>query len=180
LATNEQLIKAKLKIYLVVTGGGSGVIPRILTEGGASSFLVGAEVPYSGKAVFDFLGVSKIDKYCSEDVARQLAVKASDKCRRLADWPKAKLGQNSMYEYAKDEDCWGVSCSAALAKEGERKDRLNVAYIAAHGYRGTFSDTVKFSHDWDFREWKIVREEQENELASYIIMFLNNLLNIHD
>lgn len=178
MATNQQIIDSGAKIYLVVTGGGSEVIPKILTQGGASKFLAGAEVPYSGKAVLNFLGVNKVDKFCSEDIARQLAVKAAEKCRLLTDWPKLREGKATSYEYSRNEDCWGVACSAALAKQGERKDRINHAFVAAHSYKGTFSDTVKFSHDWEPTEWEKQRNSQEKELALYIIMFLNNLLEV--
>ena len=47
---------AGAQIVLVVSGGGSQVIPQLLAEGGASGIMLEALVPYARSAMTDLLG----------------------------------------------------------------------------------------------------------------------------
>jgi len=159
----------KVKLFMAVTGGGAGAIADILCSGGASKFFIGAYIPYGGKSIEKFLGVNKIEHYCTEEMARQLAVASFEECRKLATGDPVPNMVN--VEYKDVTAMWGISCTAALAKEGERPDRANKAYIACHGLKGTFTDTLEFDHSWvkEGVPWQEARLAQEQRLANHII-----------
>ncbi|HAU48659.1 MAG TPA: hypothetical protein DCW57_06260, partial [Planctomycetaceae bacterium] len=69
----ELLKHSGAQIVLVASGGGTQVIPQLLSQGGASNVMLEVLVPYAKSAVADVLG-SHPEAYCSDRTARQLAV----------------------------------------------------------------------------------------------------------
>lgn len=67
---------------IAVTGGGAGVIGRLLAVPGASRFLLEARVPYCTAALDDFLG-AKPEQYCSDRTARAMAMAAYWRATKL-------------------------------------------------------------------------------------------------
>jgi nicotinamide mononucleotide (NMN) deamidase PncC len=64
-----------VQLVMVTTGGGSEIIPWLLTEPGASAVVLEAVVPYARPAIDRLLGGPQ-EAYCSERAARRLAVVA--------------------------------------------------------------------------------------------------------
>lgn len=140
------------KVYLTITGGGTGAIGNILREGGMSEYFVGAFVPYSTFQVNGMLR-GKPEKYCSAQVARQLAISS---------YMQAREGNE------KSEEIMGVGVTASLHKAGEeRPDRENVAYVAFQINNKVFTYTIdlKASTQLDSPN---KREDQEHYLATLI------------
>lgn len=97
-------------ISICITGGGTELIPTLLSTGGMSAVFDQAFVPYSEESLERFLG-AKPAKNCSKETAKLM----SDK---LASLNSTK--ENRVF----------VSITASLAKrENERIGRVNEAYI---------------------------------------------------
>ena len=69
---NEHTIKALHQHpahgYLCITGGGASGLSRLLAEPGASSTILGADIPYSSTMLSSLLG-GTLSSACSEDTA---------------------------------------------------------------------------------------------------------------
>jgi nicotinic acid mononucleotide adenylyltransferase len=100
-------------VYIIATGGGSLAISSILTAGGASSYFVGADLPYHESMFSNIVGEVWDGKMVSERSAHQLAAAAFDKAKIACDTPL------------------GIGVTASLCKAtGERVGRDNHAHIA--------------------------------------------------
>lgn len=66
----------------VVTGGGSGLLSRLLSVPGASATVLEASVPYASQALCDYLG-EEPEQWCSALTARRLAMQAFSRARAL-------------------------------------------------------------------------------------------------
>lgn len=100
-------------VYIIATGGGSQAISSILSGGGASSYFVGADLPYHESMFNSIVGEVWDDKIVSERSAHQLAAAAFDRAKGCCELPM------------------GIGVSASLCKiTGERAGRENQAYIA--------------------------------------------------
>lgn len=103
---------------LVVTGGGSGALPALLTVPGASRTLLEARVPYSEPALRDWLGGTP-DRACDPETARAMAMAAWRRARHLDP----------------DRGCFGVACTASLVtdrpKRGEHRVHVALQTAAA-------------------------------------------------
>ena len=66
----------------VVTGGGSGLLSRLLSVPGASATVLEASVPYASRALSDYLG-EEPEQWCSAVTARRLAMQAFSRARAL-------------------------------------------------------------------------------------------------
>lgn len=64
----------------VVTGGGSGLLSRLLSVPGASATVLEASVPYASQALTDYLGAAP-EQWCSAVTARRLAMQAFSRAR---------------------------------------------------------------------------------------------------
>ena len=64
----ELLKHSGAQIVLVASGGGTQVIPQLLSQGGASNVMLEVLVPYAKSAVADFLG-GHPEAYCSDRTA---------------------------------------------------------------------------------------------------------------
>jgi len=142
-------------VYVIASGGGSQAISDILIEGGASSFFVGAEIPYAQSQFNAAVGGEVWDgKYCSERAAHQLAAAAYDRA-----FEERQL--NSI----------GVGVTASLAKKGgQRPNRINHVYIAvmsswcyAYTYYYTFNSVTS-------------RSVQERDCATLIKAIIDDAL----
>lgn len=76
------LTDADRRLVVVSTGGGSVVIPHLVTTPGASGVVLDAQVPYARAAVDQLLGGPQ-DSYCSPKTARRLAAAAWERAIRL-------------------------------------------------------------------------------------------------
>src|SRR5688572_14269934 len=80
----EQIHASGRPFVLAITGGGSGAIAALLQVPGASASVLEAIVPYSARAMLDWLG-GPVDQYCSEKTARAMAMRAFERARELSD-----------------------------------------------------------------------------------------------
>ncbi len=101
---------------LAITGGGSGVIPHLLTRPGASRTVLEAQVPYGRRALTELLGTAPTSR-CSPETARNLAQAVYRRALRLRETPHTPV--------------LGLGATAALATDRERKgsNRVHVAVV---------------------------------------------------
>lgn len=133
-----------MKFSLYITGGGTGVIPMLLDQGGASKYIYDIQVPYNCEAV-DYL-IGHQQKYCSEEVAKRLAFAAY---------------RNMSYEKAN----FGIGVTASLRKSNEREGRENLAYVCMVDSDGVFMYK-------ELRFTQKTRKEQEDSLAGILYEFI--------
>ena len=69
---------------LAITGGGSGALTRLLAVPGASATVLEGQVPYSARALIDYLGTPP-DHFCDDATALAMAVVAFQRATRLVD-----------------------------------------------------------------------------------------------
>ena len=111
----SRVVARAMPMTIVVAGGASGAIAALLRQPGASRTLLDAQIPYSQQALATYLGHLP-QSICSPDTARLLAWRAWTNARQLAN-----IDQKS--------NCFGVSCTAALATQPARRgaDRAHFA-----------------------------------------------------
>jgi hypothetical protein len=99
---------------IAVTGSGFQVISDLFSEPGASRTILEAYVPYSHKALEEFVGVAA-DQHVSAQEAQLMARAALARAKHLA------------YGDEGDEPLFGVGCTAAVATDRVRrgKDRAH-------------------------------------------------------
>ena len=78
----ERIHATKSAGVFYVTGGGSYLLPMLLTVPGASATVLEAQVPYANEALSELLG-SAPDQACSDETARALAMCAFQRARHL-------------------------------------------------------------------------------------------------
>ncbi len=79
----DSLAASGSKLCLIATGGGSPVIPHLLTTPGVSRVVLEALVPYARTAIDGLLGGPQ-ESYCSPATARRLAAAAWQRAASLA------------------------------------------------------------------------------------------------
>jgi hypothetical protein len=109
------------KAAVVVTGGAVGAVHALLSQSGASRFVLEVQIPYSPQAMFDYLG-EKLDQACSADAACSLAGRAFE---------RALIFTLSSPEPI---SILGVACTAALQTSRDRRgdDRAFVCIKTRH------------------------------------------------
>lgn len=123
----DSINKSPKKLFVTVTGGGTGWAERFLVHGGGSNTLVGFYVPYSSEMTDSFVGGRVRESYVSDSTARQLALSSYNKAESIH--PK----ENSI----------GIGLTCSLVKpHNERVGRINHGYIAIQTYNST--QTVYF------------------------------------
>ena len=102
---------------IVVTGSGIQAISDLFAEPGASRTILEAQVPYSRKALVDFVG-APTDQHVSAAEALLMAQAALGRAQHLAEGD------------AGDEPLFGVACTAAVATDRVRRgeDRAHIAW----------------------------------------------------
>lgn len=112
----EAIHASGFKAVLVVSGGGSSAVHRLLSHPGASRFVLDVRIPYAALAMEQFLGHAPRSA-CSMQTARDLAASAFEVAMRH--------GGRVL----------GISCTAALRTNRERKgtDRAFMCIKSAEG-----------------------------------------------
>ncbi len=113
--------EAPYKYALALTGGGTGAAAQLLHVPGGSRTLLEVTVPYSERALSDFLGRTP-QQFCSADTALALARRALERSRRFAPG-EAVAGVGGTASLASDRPKRGahrfhlaVVCSPAAGK----------------------------------------------------------------
>ncbi len=102
---------------IAITGSGIQAVSDLFSEPGASRTILEVIVPYSRRALDEFVGVSA-EQHVSADEARLMAVAALRRARHLA---AGDVGHNTLF---------GVGCTAAVATDRVRRgeDRAHIAW----------------------------------------------------
>ena len=122
----ELLNRFDAQVVVVVSGGGTQVIPQLLAEGGASSVMLEALVPYAKSAIAEFLGGDP-DAYCSDRTTRQLAVAGWQRSIKLS-----SQGRNNV----------GIAATASL-RSGKPKMGQHRVHVATHRVQETVTATLQ-------------------------------------
>ena len=122
----ELLNRFSAQVVVVVSGGGTQVIPQLLAEGGASNVMLEALVPYAKSAVAEFLGGNP-DAYCSDRTTRQLAVAGWQRSVKLS-----SQGRNNV----------GIAATASL-RSGKPKMGQHRVHVATHRVQETVTATLQ-------------------------------------
>ena len=117
---------SRTMVALAVTGGGSGVIPRLLTRPGASRTVLEAQVPYARPALTELLGAPPASR-CSSETARMLAQAVYGRALRLRETPHTPV--------------LGLGATAALVTDRERRGAHVVHVAVVDGFQ-TWEATV--------------------------------------
>ncbi|MCI0335017.1 MAG: hypothetical protein L0228_17555 [Planctomycetes bacterium] len=114
----EQIHASGRRFVLSITGGGSGAVAALLQMPGASASVLEAVVPYSARALHDWLG-GPVDQYCSAATARAMAMRSFERSRELSDDEPHTL-------------C-GIGATASLATNRPKRGshRIHVAWQSA-------------------------------------------------
>jgi len=116
----EALHRSAWQLVAAVTGGGSRAIAELLERPGASRTVLEAVVPYSPRALGEWLG-RRPEQACSEATARAMAMASWTRARHLADDASAALRLA------------GVGATASLASDRPKRGphRIHVAVQTA-------------------------------------------------
>lgn len=154
----ERIHSAPWRGVLVITGGGSGALPQLLTVPGASATVLEALVPYCERALAEQLGAPPA-RACDGATSRQMAVRAFERSRALApdDNP---------------HELFGLACTASLAstrpKRGEHR-----AHVAVQSAAQTLSLTLRFE------KGRRTRAEEEDVTAHAVVAALAHAAGVH-
>jgi hypothetical protein len=157
----NKLRENRFRLFITVTGGGTGVIPALLDNGGAGDVFVGAEVPYS-YTVKPF-GRADSEKLVSAHYAESLAECSYDNV--------------GLDEYGSEDSlAIGLGVTASLMKNGERAERINEAWMALT-VEGKNCEKFTLTRHVPLDKMSIRnRLEQEGYLVVQILHFLNDFL----
>lgn len=129
----ETLRDSRLRIALVVTGGGSGAVRHCFRREGASRNFIEGVIPYSHAALSDYLGGPPADSSASASVVKQLASVALERAARLSDETAEPPGQPA-----------GIALVAALPTTPRRRgsDRIHVAMLTQESTQSQTLGTI--------------------------------------
>lgn len=147
----NQILNSGYKACLVITGGGTGVITRLLENGGGSKFLEAAFVPYSKSVQEAYLG-KMIDRCVSRETVEDLAQRAYDPLMPL---------------YFKNGI--GVAASAKLISNNDRPDREYLLCMSIV--------TFNKKEYYEFSPSSKTRIEQERECEEFILQKILAFIN---
>lgn len=141
----DKLLKSDKKLYLCITGGGTGVVSKILENGGASNIFLGANIPYHTEDILNITG--SLPKLCSEKSARLLSMDGYEKSSALL---------------FKNKECICIASTSSLRKNGvERADRIHEAFICIRIYDGYKYNKSVVSYHIVFGEDRTRKQEEE-------------------
>ena len=162
-------------MVLALSGGGSGLIPALLTVPGASHTVLEAVVPYARSSMDEFLA-RKPDQYCSSKTARQLAVAAFQRACRLtaADAADSPVTETSAAESSANANSFpdpfllGLGLTASLASDVPKRGdhRFHLALQTA---------TFSFATTCILNKEALTRSEEENLVVRKVLEILNRL-----
>lgn len=113
LDTVKKINDSPFRVFLTITGGGTGFLGNFLKVPGGSGTLLGAYVPYDKAFLEDFIGC-KPENYSSPETARKMAVNSYREALKLV--PK--------------EVAIGIGVSCSLFTNGERDGRKHKISLA--------------------------------------------------
>lgn len=148
----QQLFESGFQAVIAASGGGSRAISRLLSTAGASNFILESIIPYSSRALSEYLG-SAPEQAVSEATADAMAAQAIARAKHLgAECPL------------------GVGCTAALRTTRKRRgnDRARLCIISAEHL---LSVEINFKSN--------TRDQQEDELADAILQLLLHFTEKH-
>lgn len=120
------------KICMAVTGGGADWAGNFLQYTGGSKTLVEFAIPYAMEALNEYIGGKPRESYTSDSTARQMAVAAFTKCKRLTPV----------------ENAVGIGmCCSIKRDDTDRKGRFNGGYIAAQTLNSLKCFKFEFGED---------------------------------
>ncbi|MDR1385104.1 MAG: hypothetical protein LBJ67_14820 [Planctomycetaceae bacterium] len=124
---NELLIQnvihpSPLQLTIAVAGGGSGAISELLAVAGASRTILEAIIPYSETSLIEFLS-HKPEQFCSEKTARQMAMTAFLRTKKLSQ----KFDASRDFESISHLIGIGCTCSLASDRPKHGDHRLHLA-----------------------------------------------------
>ncbi len=135
---------------IAVAGGGSLAIADLLTVPGASAFLLEARVPYSSRALTEWLGRAP-EQSCSRETALAMSVVAYQRARQMS---------------ADSEMAIGVGCTAALVSDRPKRGEHR-AWIATQTMNAT--QLVELSLSKGLRD----RADEERLVADALLRLLS-------
>ena len=138
---------SRAMVALAVTGGGSGVIPHLLTRPGASRSVLEAQVPYGRRALTELLGAEPASR-CSAETSRELAQAMYQRALRLRETSHIPV--------------LGLGATAALVTDRERKGSHRIHVAVVDGFQ-TWEATVRL------RKNARTRAEEET-IAEHVIL----------
>jgi hypothetical protein len=153
--TPEELVplihETATKAVLIITGGGTEVLPMLLKRGGGSATLLSALVPYEQAETAQLLGGTP-EKFVSEETTRKMAMAAYQKALALSTGNAPVIG---------------VACSSALQKTPEeRKGRIHYIYAALQTCYRTISLSVAIDPTVGFNLWNAEKIRMWEETAN--------------
>ncbi|MFM7845004.1 MAG: hypothetical protein ACKPEY_12340 [Planctomycetota bacterium] len=127
-------------LVLIVTGGGSLAISRLLTVPGASHTILEALVPYSSESLTNLLG-KRPEQFCSAATARALAAVAHQRATR---WHSAAHHETPPppNHPAVAPRVLGVACTASLVSAVPKRGAHRL-HLALHDDAGTEQVSVE-------------------------------------
>lgn len=155
----EKMLKSDKKLYLTITGGGVGVVNKILENGGASSIFLGATVPYHEDDTRNIVG--SILKLVSEKSASLLSLNAYNQASSLN---------------FKNKECISIASTSTLRKSGtERADRVHEAFICIRKYDGIEYNKSTESYHIVFNEDRTRKQEEDILSAALLAICCSSL-----
>ena len=144
---------------VVITGAGIQAISGLFTQPGASRTILEVQVPYTQKALDEFVG-TQADRHVSQEEATLMAESALTRARHLA--PRNL-----------EQPLFGVGCTAAIATDRIRKgqDRAYGAWTD-----GTQTGGTSVCFDKDVR----TRADEEGIVSAILMNAIAEVLKIDD
>ena len=160
----EILINQNIKLAASITGGATSFIPKLLGLGGMSSVLLDAQVPYSQKALCNYIGEEITEKFNSYLVAEKMAKAAFEKCKELNNDDPSSIHI-------------GIGITASLGYIGQREGRENSIHLCI--FDGKDKKSTKYFLDPE-RESREQQEVKSSEfvfttLASFISKYIKSV-----
>jgi hypothetical protein len=145
---------APTRIVLVITGGGSGALSKLLEVPGASRTVVAGLVPYANAALIEFLG-HEPEKFCDESTALTMAVTAYQRAVAL-------VAAEDNDDLETPADLLGIAATASLVSDRpKRGDHRALVAIQS----STATQLARLDLEKDARD----RPGEEGLVASLII-----------
>lgn len=136
----QALHDSPLKAVVVLTGGGSLFLSRLLCVPGSSRTLLAAHIPYA---------VEALDSFCSGSVEQAVS---RDSVKRLAQIAFEEAGPQGA----------GIACSAALRTDRDRHGNEHAWCCIRHG-------SVAIYAHIHFAKMESTRDQQEEALATLLL-----------
>ncbi len=150
------------KAYISIAGGGAGIFNMLLSQGGGSSTLIGAEIPYSLAAMEDLVG--KGLKPVSKETAQAMARKSYEKAVR----------------FSGDALAVGIGLTASLAKvPTEREGRIHEAWVCLDSAFERKTGHIKFNQKAFRDTTKTMRSAEEEVCWKTILWLLAKMSGVH-